>query len=115
MGGWILEVVNVGFHVYAIDSVDRAPVLLMKRELHVCFAKLFLLETTRCIPVQCEIAGGLDIKFSLLRGQPDLVYQRRVSVAENPVRRESGKIESLEIVQRGFLRQRDLLHRSCNI
>ncbi len=47
----------------------------------------------------------LGIKFSMLRRQPYLVDQLRVRIAENPVRRQRGQIESLEIIQRRILRK----------
>ena len=90
MGAGILEVIDIGLHIYAIDPVDRLPILFMKRELHVRFTELILFETAGRISVQQEVAGGLGIEFSVLRCQPYLIDQRRVRKAENPVRCKRG-------------------------
>jgi hypothetical protein len=34
----IFEVIDIGLYLYAIDSIDRLPVLFVKGELHIRFA-----------------------------------------------------------------------------
>src|SRR6266567_5066657 len=58
MGRRILEVIHIRFDHDAIDTVDRKVIVLVKRELHIRFAKLKLFPTGRGSRMQTGWSRG---------------------------------------------------------
>ena len=121
MGRNVLEVVDVGFHDYAVHAVDILFFVRVKCELDVGLAELGLLVAAGSARM---LEGWRARKFGLrlLHRLIQLLDQVDVS----PAKKRSCAIANglflgpvpddlLEVLEWIFLRQADLLHRSCYV